>query len=364
MKTKFLLKVLFSICLVLVAATQVQAAGITISPPKFEFSVDPGKSVQGTVKLINNDAEDLILESDVQDFIAGNETGQPQFINPEENDSSISLGRWVEISTGAIVVPANGELEIGFKITIPQSAEPGGHYGSIFFSPPISEGQVAVVQKIGSLVLVRVSGEVKETGHLETFGSYVIQNKDNFEGAEEKGFYEYAPVSLAVRYQNEGNIHLKPSGKIEIFNTFGKQLEKIGVENVLNENGLVTAQNIVDYLPVNDLKGNVLAKSTRMFLIDYQGQAYWFQNEDGTKEIKHKGFPVGRYKAKLTLTGAAGATETQEVNFIIFPWKQIFGYGFGSIILLTLIVKINRRRRKSLREKLRAELAREMQKNK
>ena len=157
-------------------------------------------------------------------------------------------------------------------------------------------------------------------------------------------------------------MHVKPSGKIEIFNTFGQKLEKIGLQDVLNPQGVLKDQEIIDYIPVNQGLGNVLAKSTRMFTAQYNGEAFWYRFDDGTKELRYKGFPVGRYTAKLTLTGAGGEEINQEVSFIVFPWKIIIGYTVLAILAIFILLKIKKWRSKALREKIKRELQKEMKK--
>lgn len=387
MHNKIICKFVFA-CFALFAFVQsVNGAGITISPPKFEFEIDPGGTVVGEIKIVNDEDSVLVLSSKVEDFIAGGETGQPVFVDPSENDASISLGKWVKIQEPEISLEPNSKKKIQFTITVPENAEPGGHYGTIFFAPPSGDGQLSVVQRIGSLVLVRVRGDVKEEGALETFGAYTLSDeiisglKENgktqedydlkqgiddhlssakFEELVEKSFYETTPIDFRIRYRNTGNVHIKPSGKIEIFNTFGQKLEKIGLKDILNPQGVLTDQEIVDYIPVNQGLGNVLTDSIRMFSAQFGGEAFWYRLDDGTKELRYKGFPVGKYKAKLTLTGVNGKEIKQEISFIIFPWRIIIGYTLLTLLILFALLKIKKWRSKALREKIKKELQKEM----
>ena len=329
-------KLLLTALLFFALSLPVSAAGIVLTPPKFEFNAKAGETINDVVKITNNDPTPLVLNAEAQDFVASGETGQPAFISPEKNDVAISLAKWININNGQQVTILPGEKkEIPFTITVPATAEPGGKYGTIFFFPPSQGGQVAIVQKIGSLVLVRVAGDVKEEGKLETFGAFdpkmtgeeVAQSSSQF-------FFELLPINFSVRYHNTGNVHIKPQGKIQIYNMFGQKLDPAGVLTVVNEAGVEMKKELVDYVSVNDSHGNVLAKSTRKFDSAWQGTPYWFQKEDGTKEVRYKGFPVGIYKAELSLTGAKGEQITQTVRFVVFPWKHIFG---GAILLFIVI---------------------------
>lgn len=360
MLQKILRKAVFVFLVSLSFVSAVNAKGVTLSPPKFEFEISPGESVTGEIKIVNDEENALTLTTSVQDFVAGGETGTPQFIDPEDNDASISLGKWVTVAEPQVTIEPGEKKSVQFTITAPANAEPGGHYGTIFFAPPGGGGQLSVVQQIGALVLVRVKGEVKEIGSLETFGTYTLAQDDSFDNATEKGFYETPPVDFIVRYKNDGNVHLKPNGRIEIYNTLGQKLEKIGLQDLYNDQGVLTGQEIVDYIPVNQTLGNVLAKSTRMFRAKFNGEAFWYRLDDGTKELRYKGFPVGRYKAVLTLIGAGGTEISQEINFLIFPWKVIFGYGVGGLFILFVLLKFFKWRNRSIRERIKKELQKEL----
>lgn len=299
------------------------AAGITISPPKFELDATPGQVIRSVVKITNTDTDTLILTPSVQDFVASGETGQPKFVDAKDSDPAISLSNWVNVNQGkTVTAPPRRAVEVPFVVTVPQDAEPGGHYGAVFFAPPAGSGQVGVTQRIGALILIRVKGDVTESGALDIFGAY---DKD-LEGEKlhdvgSNTFYSSLPVNFTARYQNTGNIHLKPTGKIEISN-FGIKLNEIGVQSILNDGGVEISKEIVNFLPVNNERGNTLAKSFRSYHTTWEGTPYWYYNEDGTKEIRYKGFPLGYYTATLTLDGAGGKSETATTHFIILPWKE------------------------------------------
>jgi len=60
-------------------------------------------------------------------------------------------------------------------------------------------------------------------------------------------------VNLKIPVENNGNTHIKPTGKIYLYDG-DEQLKKIGKESILNENGAFMGEKIVDYIPVNDNK--------------------------------------------------------------------------------------------------------------
>jgi len=308
----------------------VLAAGIILSPPKFEFRANPGDTIRGVVKLTNQNENAISMSSSVGDFMAKNESGSPAFVarGDEAVDTAFSLSSWIHVNDGkAIDIGANGKADVPFSIDIPANAEPGGHYGVIFFEPPAGGGQIGVTQRLGALVLVQVSGEITESGRLDTFGAYPtdVPGEDIPQYSSQFSF-ENAPIPFAIRYENTGNVHIKPEGRIEIFNTFGQKVRSVGVVSILNELGVEVQKEIVDFIPANNDNGNVLAKSFRTFRAKFAGTPFWYRRDDGVKEIRYGGFPVGLYTAQLTMQGIGdGDTVTAAARFIIFPWKIVGG---------------------------------------
>jgi hypothetical protein len=59
-------------------------------------------------------------------------------------------------------------------------------------------------------------------------------------------------VTLQIPVKNDGNIHIRPTGKIYLYDETGTKLEKIGKESIIDENGVYLGEVVVDYLPIND----------------------------------------------------------------------------------------------------------------
>ena len=308
---------------------------IILSPPKFEFNTDPWKSISWVVKITNNSDAKMILESDVKDFIAWWETWQPTFIDPNSNNSSISLWNWIVVNNWEkIEVEIWEKKEIPFTVTIPEDAEPWWHYWSIFFFEKAWDWQIAVVRKIWSLILVRVSWEIREEWNIEDFWIWNIE--ENW--LNEKSFFTSYPIDFSLRFKNTWNIHIKPQWEIKIFNIFWSELKNIWVKTLLNSKWVETWKEIVDYIPVNDKKWNVLADSIRKFDVSFNWKAFWFKEEDWWKNIKFKWDQdfwfvswvfekiknTWFYKAELNLVWPKWEKITEEWSFIFFPFKEIF----------------------------------------
>ena len=96
-------------------------------------------------------------------------------------------------------------------MNIPANGEPGGHYGSILFrGVPPSTGPssgVGISGRVGSVVLVEVSGKTQKTGSIESFTG-------------PGSFLSHGPANFTFKVKNTGNTHFNPDGKITLTGPF------------------------------------------------------------------------------------------------------------------------------------------------
>ncbi len=270
--------------------------GLELSPPVIELQADPGQVVKGSLKLRNITKADLIAKPRIDDFGAKGEDGQPQILLDETEATRYSLKYWVTTIQSLRLAPGKIE-DIGFTITVPKNAEPGGHFGVIRFTaqPPDLEGTgVALSASIGALVLLRVSGPITEQASLLDFQSGSKSRQGTFLPST---FFEYGPITFNERIRNSGSVHVKPTGTIDIYNLFNRKVDSIAVNSAAG--------------------GNILPDSVRRF--DQEWKKTWL---------------FGPYRARLNLTygSAATALATKDIVFWVLPWRVIL------IILLGLLV--------------------------
>lgn len=297
LSTLIILAILLGMGVGLFSNVQSQARqGIKLSPVKIEIKADPGDIVTSFIEVTNRSSKTAKLYAQVLDFLASGEEGEQTFLAPEENAQTYSLAYWIDITKDPLLLAVEEKTRVPFSINIPENAEPGGHYGVIFFgsNPPRKREEgpaVAVGGRMGALVLLTVSGEITEQGFIKEFST-------------SKKFYEFLPVNFVIRFENTGNVHLAPQGKIEILDLFGKKAAEI----MVNETGK-----------------KALPNSVRRF------EAQW------EKEVEK--YIIGRYTAKITLFyGNPIKTATAQTSFWIIPWKRILPIFIGLIIVLAIFI--------------------------
>jgi hypothetical protein len=286
------------------ANAAISGEGLTISPPISEPNVKPGQTVTQTIILTNPTNKMIEVYPQTMDFKAGGETGQPAFMEVGDSSGKFSLAKWISFSPSKIALTPEQVVHFSYKISVPSDAEPGGHYGAVFFlsQPPkdTTEGsKVSIGSMVGSLVLVKVPGDIVEKGIIQSFAStealYVAQKK----------------ASFVTKISNTGNIHFKPSGTIEIENMFGTQ---------------------VGSLMVNSQGGNILPDSTRRF--DNNWGLKWYQ--------------VGYFTANLhVLYGTGQAPLEATANFWIVPIWLMIVIGFTLLAIILGVIALVAKRRKT-----------------
>lgn len=272
------------------------AQGIEISPALVELNAARGSTYNITLKVTNVTSSDLVYDPSVNDFDAANESGTPQVILDSKLPATSSIITWVTMIPQFELQPRQVKV-ITAQIIIPADAEPGGHYGVLRFSgqnPEVEGNGVGLSASVGVLLLVRVDGVITEKASLVSF--YSAQNdKQNW-------FFEDGPITFVTRIQNEGNIHLKPVGSIELIDMFG---------------------GVVSTISVNSDKSNVLPNSIRRF--------------EGKLDKK---WMIGRYTANLAVGyGTTGQAITSTISFWVIPYKLILT---GLFVLSTIIFILSR----------------------
>jgi hypothetical protein len=305
-------KMIFGLAVVLMLlgiAIPFASDAVTVSPPILEIDASKGQVITQSIKVRNEGADSVTYYLEAQKFIAAGESGAPQFVAGTAED--VDLASWIKFNYDNITIPGGQSAEVPFSIVVPSYAGPGGHYAAIFLStvPPEAKeagSQVAIASRIGTLVLVKIAGEVKEVAELSEFST------------TSKSFASL-PVDFAIRVKNSGNTHIKPVGTIVVKNMFGSEAGKV----VVNETG-----------------GNVLPDSIRKF------DSAWVKNANATGATTFWGkyrqekenYAFGSYTADLTLAyGTAGKVLSASTSFWVFPWHVII-VNLIVIILLVIII--------------------------
>lgn len=230
------------------AATSTNAGvgnGLKVSPVTTNITVNPGQTQTVQVYVQNVTKGTVELQALVNDFTATtNETGIPALLlNPDQYAPTHSLKRFVA-PIGNFSLKAGEQKVVNVLITIPKTASAGGYYGAVRFAPASSSStsNVTLSASVGSLILVRVPGDIKEQVRLDSFDVRAGEND-----SPRVVFTSGKGLVVAARFENLGDIQEQP---------FGKVILKQG-------NTTLASYEINDTTP----RGNVLPNSIRKFTV-------------------------------------------------------------------------------------------------
>lgn len=280
------------------AQTQQSGNGFRISPVRQEFTIEKGKSDVLNMTLENPSESPTTARAIVNDFVASDkEDGEPRLILDDTAEAPKNSFKTLVQPIADVQLGPREKKEIPVTITVPDDANSGGYYGAVRFAPvnqDTSGGNVGLTASVGTIVLVRVPGNLTE--RLDLLELSASQN------GQATSFITNGDVAVLTRLKNDGDIHVKPFGKVTIKNTFGK---------VVYEGEFNTGDT-------EDSRANVLPGSTRKF-----------ENNAGAMKMP------GRYTitANIGVTQGSGEIITASTTFWYMPIWAI-------ITLIAIIVLI------------------------
>ncbi len=192
-------------------------SGFSISPPSFDIKANPGDVLNNTVKIENTTSQRLDLTAKAISFVAYGNEGQIQLT---DEDSTYSIKTWVTFQNPDFSVNP-GEVKLfNYFINIPQNVQPGSHFGSIVFSTSTSDAQAnaaQVVQEIGSVILIKLPGDVIESASISSFKS-------------DSNYFTEPKAKLDAILDNTGTVVVQPSGTVTVQDIFGNTIQTVDVQ--------------------------------------------------------------------------------------------------------------------------------------
>lgn len=296
--SRFFLLMFFACCVCALFPSMVlaQGAGVSISPATVEETLDPGVQKEYSISVTNLDSREQTYYLYTRNISGVRDGGVPVFAESNQERTGYELVDWITLPTNQITVGGGEKFSFTFTVNLPEDATPGSHFGGIFFSvdpPEIENSGAAVGYQVANIISIRVSGEVTEQASIRQFST-----KNYINGSQN--------IDFTVRIQNSGNVLVRPSGPLEIYNMLGN---KVGDVTFNPDKSAVFPNDMREYDNLN-----------------WTGDSIGF----------------GRYEAILSSGyGEAGAYKTMSstVTFWILPWN-IIGPALGVLAVVLLVIFI------------------------
>jgi hypothetical protein len=224
--------------------------GLRVSPVRSDLTISPGKTETVHINVTNVTSTPATLQTIINDFTANpDESGNPAIIlDPTQYASSHSLKRFIS-PVGNVTLQPGQQKDVAIQITIPQKAAGGGYFGAVRFAPASSSvgpGQnISLAGSVGSLILVKVPGDIKEQLSIASFDAR-LQDHPSTIFTRIKAVNpdkSTAHLTATVRFRNAGNVQESPFGKILLKNRSGKILGQYEL-NITNPPGNVLPDSV------------------------------------------------------------------------------------------------------------------------
>lgn len=211
--------VLAALAVFLAPTVSFAATGLSIQPVKVSQTLSPGDSTSGTILLTNASEEDINVDIKIEDFVPVAGAESIQFVGRAQGVTTVR--DWLTVNNGSksFVFKKGQQRVIPYTITAPAGAEPGGHFGVIFFKATKlsdADAQIKVGTQVGVLFLVTIPGNYLQKGEIRNFSA--------------PSFVQTGPVQFNVTFENTGTVHFEPKGEIAITDMFGRKAGSVPIE--------------------------------------------------------------------------------------------------------------------------------------
>ena len=240
-------------------------SGLSISPTRFDLSVDPGgtDTIRISVKNVTNAR--VIAVPIINDFASDNDTGTPRIIINDDREDLPSIKPFFSDLESLPIEPGE-TVTTEIPLSLPADTPAGGYYGVLrFVATPDGElesedpSQVALTASLASVVLVEVPGDITEQIQLRNILFY----RKDVAGT----FFTSAPEQIGVQILNQGNGFSRPFGTVSVKNPLGKEVLNYEL-NSTNPRGNVlpdSSRTFKDSLPGVSVPGRYVATADVSF---------------------------------------------------------------------------------------------------
>lgn len=193
--------------------------------PAFEYDVAPGDVIDDAVRLTNHGDAELTL--DVYPADAFN-TGTGGFDVLAAGETPVGVGAWTQLARRTVTIPARGEVDVPFTVTVPLNAEPGDHAGGIVAARSSSAldasgDPIRVDHRVGARIYARVAGELRPALVVDAL-------RTRFAGTAGPSGRGRLTVDYAV--SNTGNVRLAAGQTVTVEGPLGLALEEVVLDDL------------------------------------------------------------------------------------------------------------------------------------
>jgi hypothetical protein len=187
-------------------------SGLTVSPAIVDNTVDPGAQFSVPITVFNITPKPVGI------------TASPDGLDPNQPiDPSVSaeynISSWFSIAEPMFLLAPGENKSVDVSVTVPENAEPGGHYATIYFQAAdgdeSQDASAKLSARVGVVVLLTVKGDLRPNvelvGQIETA----------------KTQFAAGPTTFTFDLRNTGNVHFQPEGSLVVKDVFGREVKTL-----------------------------------------------------------------------------------------------------------------------------------------
>ena len=179
----------------------------------FHLSLLPGEALTATAIVSNHTHADVTLLNYAVD---GTNTAQGAFALRSRSEPHTGVGGWVSLDADHISVPANTELRVPFRVSVPIGTQPGEYVGGLIIQSAPVQGAVS---SSGGNTSVRMDVVMRQGVriYLTVAGTVVTSLEQGVMSWKETG----GVLSVSLPLHNSGNTILHPRASLTMVSVIG-----------------------------------------------------------------------------------------------------------------------------------------------
>ena len=269
-------------------ASNGKSINLITSPLPIDLNTKPGTTISTDLRIKQADGVPETLQVSLLKFGAYGDEGKPELLDRGPGDTYFD---WVKFDKTHFTAPSDVWQTVHMTINVPKDAANGYYYAVTFTRVGDAIRQTGSTNSLagGTSILVLLNAEVPNQKRDLQLTSFTTDHR----------FYEFLPSSFNIKFHNDGNIHLVPSG--DVFITKGG-----------------TSIATLDY---NNEQGNILPSSNRIYTTAWTNG--WPHSEQVLKDGKSV---VKNGKDEMHLVYTNGTFDTGATDKSLIPHLRIGKY--------------------------------------
>ena len=180
------------------------AKGLALAPIRTEAVIAPGWAASYKLNLTNYSDRPMAVALSAEEFSVVDQSYDYSF------DMQSNMSKWVTFDKTVVQLDPGKSSIVPYVVKVPQDAEPGGRYISLFASTDVQNvsGEFSTEQRIASLIYLTIKGNVTRTGELKSLQSPFV-----FDG--------YQPWKITIA--NRGTAHFRSRYSVSVRSIFDGQ---------------------------------------------------------------------------------------------------------------------------------------------